>query len=99
MLNIALHKIRTVNPFLRPVKIPSINVNANNECGSNKSGDKTGSTTDVERELRFAQPSDQSLCHSGPTPVKYPLKRLWICDPIIEFAGNIISLYDTICLA
>lgn len=51
VLDIALYKIGVRNPSLRSVKVPSIDVNANDFRGPNESGDQSRSTPNIKSEL------------------------------------------------
>ena len=51
VLDIALYKIGIRNPSLCLVKVPSIDIDADNLRRPNESRDQPGSTADIKREL------------------------------------------------
>jgi len=51
VLDVALHKVGVRNSFLCPVKVPSIDINANDSRRPNVPGNQTGSAADIQREM------------------------------------------------
>ena len=51
MLDVALYKVGIRNPSLRPVKVPSIDINANDSRRPNVPRNQTRPAADIQREL------------------------------------------------
>ena len=93
VLDIALYKIGARNPSLCPVKIPSIDIDANDLRGPNESSNQPRSAPDIKRQLRSAKSSNQPLCHCRSSPMEYPFQGSGISYPVVEFTRHVVALY------